>query len=56
MVGWAGDIGPDVAAERLIKRIEQLNLENSGGFGTPMGKPCLGNALLISQRDAAESS
>ncbi|MEI5640226.1 MULTISPECIES: SDR family oxidoreductase [unclassified Pseudoalteromonas] len=32
MVGYAGDIGPDVAAERLIKRIEQLNLENSGGF------------------------
>ncbi|MEK0161614.1 SDR family oxidoreductase [Pseudoalteromonas piscicida] len=32
MVGFAGDIGPDVAAERLIKRIEHLTIENSGGF------------------------
>lgn len=32
MVGFAGDITPDVAAERLIKRIEHLNIENSGGF------------------------
>lgn len=32
MVGFAGDISPAVAAERLIARIEQLTLDNSGSF------------------------
>lgn len=32
MVGFAGDISPAVAAECLARRIEELNLENSGGF------------------------
>lgn len=32
MVNFAGDISPETAAERLIKRIDQLNLANSGGF------------------------
>lgn len=32
MVGFAGDISPLVAAERLVKRIEGLTLENSGSF------------------------
>ncbi|KZN43547.1 SDR family oxidoreductase [Pseudoalteromonas luteoviolacea] len=32
MVNYAGDIGPDVAAERLIKRIDELNLSNTGTF------------------------
>lgn len=32
MVGFAGDITPAVAAERLAVRIEELNMQNSGGF------------------------
>lgn len=32
MVGGGGDISAEVAAERLIQRIEELNLENSGTF------------------------
>lgn len=32
MVGFAGDISPAVAAERLIARIEQLTLDSSGSF------------------------
>ncbi|MFY8327918.1 SDR family oxidoreductase [Pseudoalteromonas sp. ZZD1] len=32
MVNFAGDISPEQAAERLTKRIDELNLENSGGF------------------------
>jgi len=32
MVGFAGDITPAQAAEGLIQRIEELNLENTGGF------------------------
>jgi len=32
MVGNAGDISPQVAAERLSQRIAELNLENTGTF------------------------
>jgi short-subunit dehydrogenase len=32
MVNFAGDISPQVAAERLIQRIEELNLDNAGSF------------------------
>lgn len=32
MVGGAGDIAPEVAAERLAARIDNLNLDNSGSF------------------------
>lgn len=32
MVEFNGDIGPEVAAERLAKRIAELNLTNSGTF------------------------
>lgn len=32
MIGGYGDITPDQAAERLAKRIENLNLDNSGTF------------------------
>ena len=32
MVNFAGDISPDTAVERLIKRIDELNLSNTGGF------------------------
>lgn len=32
MVGFAGDISPDVAAERLMSRIDELNLSNTGTF------------------------
>ncbi|WP_335992718.1 SDR family oxidoreductase [Pseudoalteromonas sp. CH_XMU1449-3] len=32
MVNFAGDISPETAAERLIKRIDELNLSNTGGF------------------------
>lgn len=32
MVGFGGDISPEVAAQRLIERIDQLTLENSGTF------------------------
>lgn len=32
MVGFAGDISPAVAAERLAARINELTLENSGSF------------------------
>lgn len=32
MVNFAGDISPQVAAERLIQRIGELNLDNTGSF------------------------
>ena len=32
MVNFAGDISPETAAERLIKRVDELNLSNTGGF------------------------
>ena len=32
MVNFGGEIAAEVAAERLIQRIEELNLENSGTF------------------------
>ncbi|MCG9708752.1 SDR family oxidoreductase [Pseudoalteromonas sp. Isolate3] len=32
MVNFAGDISPETAAERLIKRIDELSLSNTGGF------------------------
>src|SRR5690606_41609416 len=32
MVNFNGDIGPEVAAERLAKRIAELNPTNSGTF------------------------
>lgn len=32
MVGFAGDISPAVAAQRLALRIAELNLENTGSF------------------------
>ena len=32
MIGGFGDITPDQAAERLAKRISELNLQNSGSF------------------------
>lgn len=32
MIGGAGDITPDQAAERLAQRIEQLNIDNTGTF------------------------
>jgi len=32
MVNFGGDISAEVSAERLAKRIEELNLENSGSF------------------------
>ena len=32
MVNFAGDISPNTAVERLIKRIDELNLSNTGGF------------------------
>lgn len=32
MVNFAGDISPEQAAERLTQRIDELNVENSGGF------------------------
>lgn len=32
MVGFNGDISPQQAAQALTRRIEELNLENSGGF------------------------
>lgn len=32
MIGGVGDITPDEAAERLLQRIEKLNLSNSGTF------------------------
>lgn len=32
MVGFGGDITAEVAAERLVRRIDALNLENSGTF------------------------
>jgi len=32
MVGNVGDISPQVAAERLVQRIEELNLSNTGSF------------------------
>lgn len=32
MTGYTGHITPDVAAERLIQRVDELNLENTGTF------------------------
>lgn len=32
MIGNIGDITPDEAAERLVKRIDELNLKNTGSF------------------------
>lgn len=32
MVNFGGDISADVAAERLMRRIDELNLESSGSF------------------------
>lgn len=32
MVNFAGDISPELSAERLAQRIEELTLETSGGF------------------------
>lgn len=32
MVGYAGDISPEVSASRLIERIDALSLENTGTF------------------------
>ncbi|MCE2030035.1 SDR family oxidoreductase [Sessilibacter corallicola] len=32
MVGGAGDIPPETAADGLIKRLEELSLSNTGGF------------------------
>lgn len=32
MVNNSGDISPDTAAERLVQRIDELNLENTGSF------------------------
>ena len=32
MVGFGGEISPQVAAERLAQRIEELNLDNTGSF------------------------
>ncbi|CAM4264984.1 SDR family oxidoreductase [Pseudoalteromonas byunsanensis] len=32
MVNFAGDISPQLAAERLCQRIHELTLENTGGF------------------------
>jgi len=32
MVGFNGDISPEKAASGLCQRIEELNIENSGGF------------------------
>lgn len=38
MVGFNGDVSPDVAAARLAERIEQLNLDNSGTFWHAKGE------------------
>ncbi|WP_444998160.1 SDR family oxidoreductase [Aliikangiella sp. IMCC44359] len=32
MVNWGGEISPDLSAQRLIKRIDELDLQNSGTF------------------------
>ncbi|ALT00429.1 SDR family oxidoreductase [Lacimicrobium alkaliphilum] len=32
MVSYGGDVSPEVSAERLIKRIDDLTLQNSGSF------------------------
>ncbi|MFY8275271.1 SDR family oxidoreductase [Pseudoalteromonas sp. SSDWG2] len=32
MVGFAGDVTPEVAAQGISQRIRELNVENSGGF------------------------
>ena len=32
MVNYAGDISPELSAELLAQRIDELNLSNSGGF------------------------
>jgi len=39
MVSYGGDISATVAAERLARRIEELNLENSGSFWHSSGEP-----------------
>ena len=32
MIGFHGDVTPEIAAERLMQRIEELNLDNTGTF------------------------
>lgn len=32
MVDYAGDVTPEIAAARLAQRLDELNLDNSGGF------------------------
>lgn len=32
MVNYAGDISPELSAQRLIERIDELNMDNTGGF------------------------
>jgi hypothetical protein len=32
MTGGRGQITPDVAAQRLVQRMDELNLDNSGTF------------------------
>lgn len=32
MVNFAGDVTPEVTAQRLVQRIDELSLKNSGGF------------------------
>lgn len=39
MVGFNGDISPEQAASGLIDRINELNLENTGGFWHSNGSP-----------------
>lgn len=39
MVDYAGDVAPEVAAAGLVQRIDELNLDNSGGFWHANGEP-----------------
>jgi NAD(P)-dependent dehydrogenase (short-subunit alcohol dehydrogenase family) len=39
MVNFAGDLTPEQAAAGLIQRVEELNLENTGGFWHSNGTP-----------------
>lgn len=39
MVDYAGDVTPETAATRLVQRIDELNLDNSGGFWHANGEP-----------------
>ncbi len=38
MVGFAGDISAEVAAERLMARIDELNMQNTGSFWHSSGE------------------